>query len=187
MVTTLAQQINKVAVKIQREKTAQDILRLISFGSKFAGNTTVINLAARYGASGEKVVIVDLVPQNKSLRATLKVNPQYFVENYLNQDDLKLSNKLVQNSDLSEVSVISTNASNVGLNQLSNLLEKLTQQYDCVVINEYCSNTQKQLPVKLRIANFSVLVVDQQKALKRKLVRFLDGIQFEIDGYVLAD
>lgn len=187
MEVTLARQIDNIAIQIQREKSVEDILRIVSFGSKLAGNTAVINLAIKFASINKKVVIVDLIAQNQSLRTTVGVQPKYFAEDYLNQETVKLPKQLVLDSKISGISIISTNDQHIKYDQLNHVFDGLSHTYDCVILNEGYSNTQKTNLMRIRIPNFSVLIVDQQQTSKRKLARFLNGSQIKFDACALAN
>lgn len=186
MTKTLANQVNGVAMELSHVMTSQDVLRLVSFGSNLVGNTAAINLAAYFGNDGKEVVIVDLIANNQSLRKTLGIVPDYLVEDYLNTETNCKLNNLMFKTKLQNVSVVSTNVHYRDINELNALLETLCASCDLVILNEAYSNKHMQSLAALRVSNYSVLVVDQSKTIKRRFVHFLNGIEFEFDGYVTA-
>ena len=186
MTDILASQINNAVTKLSHVMTSHEVLRLVSFGSNFAGNTSAINLAAGLSNMGKKVVIIDLIAANHLLRDTLDINPKYFLEEYLSTGVSSKINNLVVKTKIKNLSVISTEVQYEDINELNSLLETLHRSFDYVVISESYVDGRLTSQVNLKSPQYSVLTIDRVKAVKRRFVRFLNRIDFNFDGYIIV-
>lgn len=186
MTDILASQVSNAVAKLSHVMTSHEVLRLVSFGSNFAGNTSAINIAAGLSNMGKKVVIVDLIAANHLLRNTLNINPSYFLEEYLRSGASSKVNNLIVKTKIKNLSVISTEVQYEDINELNSLLEILHCSFDYVVISESYLDGKLTSQVNLKAPHYSVLTIDRVKAVKRRFVRFLNKIDFSFDGYIIV-
>lgn len=188
MTNTLAAQINDITENLQNEMLDSEVLRLVSYGSHFVGNTLAINIAMKIGFPDNKIVLVDLIPSNTSLRTTLEIKPQYFIEDYLESSDKdSYINEMIVRTKLPNVSIISTQRSYADISELNRLLLVLSKEFDQVILNESYSSKREHDLNELKAKNYSILAVDQKRVKKLRFIKFLNSINFQFNGHILVN